>query len=295
MDTWLNPANLPRLGDLLAIPFFLLLAAYFASKGLRRLTPLEFILFLFAVTGFIADIYFVSHINKYSEGFSNTLPQKEGSLCFYTCFFGPSTSVANKIPPIPSENHDCYYFSNNRDTLKQLEGTKWKSVYVNTPIKPSDKENAMDAKELKACPHRFKELLDYEYACYYDSKRKVRLDTVENALTKMKETGAIMAVTRHPFIHNSVWDEFDAAMGQPRYAEDRRVYKNYIEGMLEDNPNLKAVSDRHFETSTIIRKMGEKAAEIGNRWYKDILKTGPECQISFSFIQQMYKDYIIPI
>jgi hypothetical protein len=59
MDTWLNPANLPRLGDLLAIPLFLLLAAYFASKGLRRLKPLEIVLFLFAVTGFIADIYFV--------------------------------------------------------------------------------------------------------------------------------------------------------------------------------------------------------------------------------------------
>lgn len=59
MDTWLSPADLPRLGDLLAIPFFLLLAAYFALKGLRRLKPLEIILFLFAITGAAADIYFV--------------------------------------------------------------------------------------------------------------------------------------------------------------------------------------------------------------------------------------------
>lgn len=58
MESWLNPANLPRLGDLLAIPFFLLLAAYFASKGLRSLKPLEIVLFLFAVTGAVADIYF---------------------------------------------------------------------------------------------------------------------------------------------------------------------------------------------------------------------------------------------
>jgi hypothetical protein len=49
---------LPRLGDLLAIPLFLLLAVYFLKKGVSRLQPLEFILFLFGVTGFVADIYF---------------------------------------------------------------------------------------------------------------------------------------------------------------------------------------------------------------------------------------------
>ena len=59
MYTWLADGKLPRLGDLLAIPFFLLLALYFAKKGICRLTPLEIILFLFAVTGFVADIYFV--------------------------------------------------------------------------------------------------------------------------------------------------------------------------------------------------------------------------------------------
>jgi hypothetical protein len=57
MDT-VATIPLPRLGDLLAIPFFLLLTMYFAKKGLTRLQPLEFILFLFGVTGFVADIYF---------------------------------------------------------------------------------------------------------------------------------------------------------------------------------------------------------------------------------------------
>jgi hypothetical protein len=49
---------LPRLGDLLAIPFFLLLAVYFLKKGVSRLTSVELVLFLFGVTGFVADIYF---------------------------------------------------------------------------------------------------------------------------------------------------------------------------------------------------------------------------------------------
>lgn len=52
--------NAARLGDLLAIPFFLWLTFYFWSKSKERdLTHQEYILWIFAITGFFADIYFV--------------------------------------------------------------------------------------------------------------------------------------------------------------------------------------------------------------------------------------------
>lgn len=50
----------PRLGDLLAIPFFLWLVFYFWSKSKERdLTHQEMILLGFSVVGFFADVYFV--------------------------------------------------------------------------------------------------------------------------------------------------------------------------------------------------------------------------------------------
>lgn len=45
-----------HLGDLLAIPFFLLLTIYFANKPNK--TFIEYILLLFCVCGFLADIFF---------------------------------------------------------------------------------------------------------------------------------------------------------------------------------------------------------------------------------------------
>lgn len=48
--------NISHIGDIFAIPFFLLLIQYFAEKP--RLTIKEKWLFLFAVSGFILDIYF---------------------------------------------------------------------------------------------------------------------------------------------------------------------------------------------------------------------------------------------
>lgn len=50
----------PRIGDLLAIPFFLWLIFYFWNKSKERdLTHEEMILFMFVITAFFADIYFV--------------------------------------------------------------------------------------------------------------------------------------------------------------------------------------------------------------------------------------------
>jgi len=48
--------NLSHIGDILAIPFFLLLTIYF-YKIINK-TPLEWILFIFVIIGLIADLFF---------------------------------------------------------------------------------------------------------------------------------------------------------------------------------------------------------------------------------------------
>lgn len=48
--------TLSHIGDILAIPFFLLLTVYFYQ--LKNKTILEYILLLFAVSGFVLDTLF---------------------------------------------------------------------------------------------------------------------------------------------------------------------------------------------------------------------------------------------
>jgi hypothetical protein len=52
-------------GDILAIPFFALLAIYFYN--IEHKTTIEYILLLFSISGFLLDIFFtyifLSHVN----------------------------------------------------------------------------------------------------------------------------------------------------------------------------------------------------------------------------------------
>ena len=45
--------NLSHYGDILAIPFFILLSVYFYN--IEHKSPIEYVLFMFAISGFILD------------------------------------------------------------------------------------------------------------------------------------------------------------------------------------------------------------------------------------------------
>jgi|TARA_B100001287_G_C22643930_1_gene511613 RsiW-degrading membrane proteinase PrsW (M82 family) len=55
--------NISNIGDIIAIPFFLLLFIYFYKK--KNKSNIEKLLLLFASGGFLADIYFTyNHFNQ---------------------------------------------------------------------------------------------------------------------------------------------------------------------------------------------------------------------------------------
>ena len=55
--------NISNIGDIIAIPFFLLLIIYFYKK--KNKNEIEYIFLLFSIGAFIADIYFTfDFINK---------------------------------------------------------------------------------------------------------------------------------------------------------------------------------------------------------------------------------------
>ncbi len=218
---------------------------------------------------------------------------QSGSIVYYTCFFGPDGGVGDAIPTPPSATAPCFYFSNNAATLKSAAEKGWKTVNVPVQVKATNRNNAVDSKELKACPHRFKELQGFTYSCYFDSKMQINESAINSLLPRL--TGdVVMLVTRHINIKNSVWNEYAIAMQQPRYSQDSEKYKAYIERRKQEGLSNSS-PDPHYQTGFILRKSGTLVDRIGEEWYRDIMDTGAECQISFFFIKEKYKKHIAPV
>ena len=221
--------------------------------------------------------------------------QRGGSnhLVFYTCYFGPSANVADKIPEKPSAKYKCYYFSNNRNTLQSAEAKGFIPVFSDTPIKSTNRDNAVDSKELKACPHHFPELCGYTYTCYFDSKLHVMEQDVEEFIKNELKEPAVMLLNSHPTNKTSVWQEYKNAMPSKRYAVNNSKYRSLIERKVKEG--MKNTAENHYETGFIIRKSGTLVEKMGEEWLADIRETGAECQITFFFIQQTYKDHVKPL
>ena len=218
-------------------------------------------------------------------------------IAFYTCFFGADSNERNKIPPSPKLD-DCFFFTNNPNTYTNLEKTGWNRIFIDIPVKHNLTADAMDAKHLKACPYMYPELNGYDATCYFDSALKVNTEEVIELVNKaFTYSNYDMLIARHPFI-SATWppsakSEFANAMLQPRYAAERDKYERYmaqqiLSGLLETD-------DIHYATGFIVRKNNMEMRKLGEVWYRHILECGIECQISFFFVQQMFKGKIYGI
>ena len=227
---------------------------------------------------------------------TQTIPSGEFVLVFYTCFFGDDHSVANKIPVLPTKEYDCYYFTNNVNTYNNLKHTGWNRVFMNdVPIKNEYNGNSMDSKELKACPHRFQILNQYKYSCYFDSKLRLDIDKIKTNLANLINTeDKTFLLARHPFLKsNIVWDEYNECLKQQRYYNEKEQYETYIKNQI--SLGLSDTSDIHYTTTFLIRKHNETTNKINEEWLRHIRECGIECQISFFFIQQLFKPHVYSI
>lgn len=216
---------------------------------------------------------------------------KNREIVFYSCFFGNDTNVANKVPFLPSNKYDCYFFTNNPSSYEKLKNTGWNRVFLsNIPIKDDDVGDSFDSKELKSCPHHYEVLNNYDHSCYFDSKVYVDENRIIEHIKNMTKNNKIFSIPQHPFLANNVWNEYRECLHQPRYYKEKDKYYSYINKQL--SLGLKDNMQYHYTTNFIIRKTGKEVMELNEKWYEHIKICGIECQISFFFIQQLYKDYI---
>jgi hypothetical protein len=216
-------------------------------------------------------------------------------LAFYTYFYGSDKNKAFMIPEIPSLKYACYFFTNNKQMMENLKNTKWITIYDDKPTTDDLIESCMAGKHVKVLPHEYKELKDYSYLCFLDTKLdKVSESFVEDYIDRyfIKENYALL-LREHWFISHNVWDEQHVSTGQERYRMQTDRYIQYIYKQI--NRGFSSHTEHHCACGFLIRNMKhEKIKEINNIWYEHILECGIQDQISFFFVKQLFMEYIYP-
>ncbi len=212
-------------------------------------------------------------------------------FAFYTGFFGSNSNWAAVIPPLPTTEYDCYYFTNNRSIFDRLGPTGWKRVWLDLPIHNDNVRDAMTSKELRCCPERYPPLRGYEYLCWMDSKMKcTNMEHVRTMLETLASSDKIVAATHHPLPYKTVWDEYETAIKYEKYAREKDSYKRYIEEQLQKGADLNR--PQRICCGFRIMKMNGRRQLLGETWLDHIRQCGIEDQISWQFIHQMFEDEI---
>jgi hypothetical protein len=219
------------------------------------------------------------------------------NLAFYTYFFGTNDNPAFAIPDVPSLKYKCYYYTNNKTIFEKLKETAWIGIFIDKEFKDDVYIPNMYGKHLKSMPQEYQELKNYDYLCFFDSKiNNLNVNFIEDNIHKyFIDDNKALILRLHDFITtNNVWSEFCLSMYQPRYYNDRYRYLNYIINQL--NNGFKATDDYHCVSGYLIRNMKHtKIIELNSTWYNHIKECGIQCQISFFFVKQLFKEYIVPI
>ena len=236
------------------------------------------------------------------------------NLCFYTCFYGKQndseeTNEAFRVPPIPSKRFNCYFVTNDESMVRRLSCTNWIPILdtysVPNPIR-TENEACFAAKRVKAMPHLFPDLAQYDYTCYLDSKlgfvseafvlQMIVLymcdpdsDSGDGKALLLREHSCTLGWT--PKKKYSAWYEYELSQRQERYKREGERYERYIQSQLDKG--MKKVTKTHCATGFLIRNMRHpRIQKLDKVWYKHIQKCGIECQIAFFFAKQAFENDI---
>lgn len=215
------------------------------------------------------------------------------NLAFYTCFYGSESNHSFKIPKIPSDKYDCYYFTNNKKILEMIKETKWIGIYDNQPVTDDIIESCMYGKYVKVLPNTTL-LQKYDYTCFLDSKLdKISDNRIEYLIdTYMVNTDKALLLREHVLITDAnIWNEYNDSLKQERYIKQKDKILKYIYDKLENG--FKETISSHSQCGLLIRNMKHPMiSEINKSWYLNIQECGIQDQISFFFVKQVYDKYI---
>lgn len=218
---------------------------------------------------------------------------RKNFLCYYTSFTGTLNNPACRIPPVPSTDYDCYFFTNNPAVYQCLADTKWIRIFLdNLELSDDGNISCMQSKHIKTCPHLYSYFDKYIYTIYMDSKfQQINHSVIDSVIAKYSLEHDMM-MRRHIELGASIYDEFHCSLRQPRYYIDRFKYEIYATEQL--NKGLRAFTKDHLMCGFIIRRMNsDLVKQINQTWYDHIQQCGIQDQISFFFVKQLFPDSLI--
>lgn len=212
-------------------------------------------------------------------------------LAYYTCFLGNDSNWAFLIPPLPSETYPCYFLTNNETMLQKLEATQWIPIKMDIPIENDNILDCRHTKTIRTCPHRIPELQNYDYLCWLDSKLAIEEDKILFLLKELERTGKKIVLSKHPYQFETVWGEYELAIGHAKYYAEKDSYRHYIENKLQSGYSERLPA--HYCGGFTLRDMTDpRVLSFGEEWLDNIRQCGIEDQISLQFVHQNYADII---
>ncbi len=217
------------------------------------------------------------------------------SIVFYSCFYGTNTNAAFRVPALPSKDHRCYFFSNNKDLLNQAKAKGWKVIYDAKEVSDDPITSCMQGKEIKVRPHLHPKLKNATYTVFLDSKLPdVNVEMVQKLIqTYCVKQKKPFLLRKHIDPRGSIWDEFNKSMEQPRYAATRDHIEQYIKQELQTR-HISPETSNFSQCGFIIRDMKHPiSSKINEEWMNEIKKCGIQDQISFFFVQNQFNSNIV--
>ena len=207
------------------------------------------------------------------------------NTAIYSCYYGPDSEKT--FLQKEYEGFDCYFVTNNKSVADQAHKKKWTVIFDNLEISDSKSVNAFNSKKVKCMPHIYSELKKYKYLIYVDDKKVFDPNLLLKYGLKSLNNDGSLSLRLHPSNYTNIWCEFGMALLQERYRINKSIMYDYINNML--SLGYKEYGDIYW-TSLIIRDMSHyDTFKINELWYKEVVKCGIECQISFFFIAQNFK------
>jgi hypothetical protein len=210
------------------------------------------------------------------------------NLAFYTCFYGAEDNPAFKIPPIPSTLYPCFYYTNNKKMIEMIEDTEWTGIYDDKPTVDLI-DSCMAGKHVKTMPHRYKELKDFDYTCFLDSKLgQINIAFVLQFIeTYFIRNNYALLLREHWYLGGNIWHEYFESMKYPRYLPYSKTYIQYIESQLD--AGLEETHPHHSAGGFLIRNMKHpETIRLNETWFQHIQQCGLNDQISFFFVKQLF-------
>lgn len=209
-------------------------------------------------------------------------------LAIYSGYTG--MGYVRKIQKAPSEKYPCYFISNNIAIRSHVARLGWIPVEMDVPLHTTNLvESTRQSKIFKMLPSTFKELQEYDYLYYSDDKLKINDEKMQENVDVLGD-GAY-ALLKHFYNPPNILHEFIESLSQPRYVE---VYKQLVTFIANEVDNGLKLNSDLYATGVILRNMRHKETQnMDNYWYETTqISGGLQCQISFFFMAQKFKEFI---